>query len=167
MTSKIPTVLAAVALLGLAGCETAAVYAPQTSPRSVGYSDKQLAENRYRVSFHGNSATARETVEDYLLRRSAEVTLKAGYTWFVFDARSTRAKTRYYTDFAGWPGWRGYGWYWHSWDFDGSATTYPVTSYIAYAEIVLLKDDQVKNEPRALKAQDVLDHLGPLPQTKS
>ena len=62
------------ALLGLAGCADAPVYAPQTSPRSTGYADKQLAENRYRVSFRGNSATGRETVEDYPLRRAAEVT---------------------------------------------------------------------------------------------
>ncbi len=163
MKSKILLVIAGLALAGLGGCETAATYGPQTSPRSPGYTDKQLASNRYRVSFHGNSATSRETVEDYLLRRAAEVTLKAGYSWFIFDSRDTKAKTRYFTDFAGWPGWPGYGWYWHSWDYGGSAETVPITNYVAYAEIVLLKDDQAKNEARALKAQDVLDHLGPLP----
>jgi len=166
MRAKILAAMAGLALLGLAGCETASTYQAQTSPDSFGYADKQLAENRYRVSYRGNSATPREQVEDYLLRRSAEVTLKAGYTWFLFDARDTKAKTRYYTDFVGWPGWRGYGWYYHSWAFDEPAETWAVTHYNAYAEIVLLKDDQAKSEPRALKAQDVLDHLGPLPAPK-
>lgn len=151
--------------LVLAGCKTAPVYEAQTSPRSPGYADKQLAENRYRVSYHGDSATSRETVEDFLLRRAAEVTLKAGYSAFVFDHRDTKTKTRYYSDFAGWPGWPGYGWYWHSWDY-GPTGTYPISNYAAYAEIVLLKDDQVAKEPRALRAQDVLDHLGPPPAAK-
>ena len=31
----------------------------------------------------------------------------------------------------------------------------PISNYTAYAEIVLLKDDQASREPRALKAQDV------------
>jgi len=150
--------------LSLAGCQTGPAYAPQTSPNSSGYADKQLATNRYRVSFHGNSATSREQVEDYLMRRAAEVTLQAGYPWFVFDQRDTKTKTRYYTDFTGWPGWGGYGWYWHSWDFGMPSESYPITNFTAYAEIVLLKDDQAAKEPRALKAQDVLDHLGPLPQ---
>lgn len=160
MTSKALLVVAGLAALGLAGCETATLYAPQTSPHSAGYADKQLAANRFRVSFHGNSATEREVVEDYLMRRAAEVTLQAGYPYFIFDARDTKTKTRYLTDFEGW---RGYGWYWHSWAFDEQSETRPITSYTAYAEIVLLKEDQAKSEPRALKAQDVLDHLGPLP----
>lgn len=156
--------LATAAALGLGGCVSPSAYAPQTSPRSEGYADKQLASNRFRVSFHGNSATSREQVEDYLLRRAAEVTLKAGYSWFAFEHRDTRAKTRYYTDFQGWPGWGGYGWYWRSWDWDwGTAESRPVTDYSAYAEIVLLTDDQARNEPRALKALDVLAHLAPQP----
>jgi hypothetical protein len=164
MKSRISAAVVGLALLGLAGCQTPSVYAPQTSPQSEGYADKQLASNRFRVSFHGNSATSRETVEDYLLRRAAEVTLQAGFTGFVFDHRDTRTRTRYYTDFTGWPGWPGYGgWYWHSWDFDATAETRPITSYTAYAEITTLKDTDARREPRALNAQDLLDHLGPLP----
>ncbi len=56
------------------GCESAATYVPKQSPQSVGYSDERLADNRFRVTFSGNSATARETVENFLLLRAAEVT---------------------------------------------------------------------------------------------
>jgi hypothetical protein len=158
------TAIAAGAVLVLAGCQTATTYHPSTEPGAAGYSDEQLAGNRYRVTFTGNSATRRETVENYLLLRSAEVTLKAGYRHFLFDTRDTKTKTTYHSDFAGWPGWPGYGWYWHSWPYEpmGSSTSFPVTRYEAYAEIVLLTDDQAKSEPRAVNAQEVLDHIGPL-----
>ncbi len=157
--------VAAVAFV-LAACETPATYHPRDSRSDTGYTDEQLASNRYRVTFTGNSATRRDTVENYLLLRSAEVTLKAGYHWFVFDTRDTEAKTVYQSDFVGWPGWRGYGWYWHSWPYggwgaDADLTSRPITKYEAYAEIVLLTDDQAKSEPRAIRAQDVLDHIGP------
>ena len=94
MTSRTLATIAGAALLALAGCATPSAYAPQTSPRSEGYSDRQLASNRFRVSFHGNSVTSREQVEDYLLRRAAEVTLQAGYSAFEFASRDTRPAAR-------------------------------------------------------------------------
>jgi opacity protein-like surface antigen len=158
----------AAAALVLASCQTATTYHPSAEPGGAGYSDEQLAGNRYRVTFTGNSATPRETVEDYLLLRSAEVTLKAGYRYFLFDTRDTKTKTTYHSDFVGWPGWQGRGWYSHNWAFgpDEMADTIPVTRYQAYAEIVLLSDDQAKSEPRAIKAQEVLDHIGPMAKPK-
>ena len=100
--------LAGLALLGLAACATEpAPYGPKTEDSSTGYTDQQIASNRYRVTYVGNSFTSRETVENYLLLRSAEVTLKGGYEYFLFDTRDTKAKTTYYSSFAGWPGWGG------------------------------------------------------------
>lgn len=171
MSMKTPrlrtTAVAAACVFILAGCQTATTYHPSTEPGAAGYSDEQLAGNRYRVTFTGNSATRREMVENYLLLRSAEVTLKAGYRFFLFDTRDTKTKTTYHSDFAGWPGWPGYGWYWHSWPYgpERQFDSFPVTRYEAYAEIVLLTDDQAKSEPRAVNAQEVLDHIGP--QAKS
>ena len=165
MTSRLrSTAITAAALIVLAGCQTATPYRPSTEPGTAGYSDEQLSGNRYRVTFVGNSVTRREAVEDYLLLRSAEVTLKAGSHYFLFDTRDTKTKTTYQSDFMGWPGWPGGGWYWHSWDYgppDQNVISYPVTRYEAYAEIVLLTDDQAKNEPRAGNAQEVFDHIGP------
>lgn len=148
----------------VAACETATPYQPRSD--QGGYSDQRLGENRYRVTFVGNAVTSRETVEDYLLLRAAQVTAQSGYHWFVFDTRDTQAHTRYHTDFQGWPGWPGgfhrFGWYWHDWDY-GYADTYPTTRYDAYAEIVMLTPDQAKKEPRALNADDVIAHLTPPP----
>ncbi len=160
-----PVVLAMAATgLILAACQTATPYQPSQND-SYGYTDERLGQTRYRVTFTGNSVTHRETVEDYLLLRSAEVTQQAGYQWFVFDTRDTHAHTRYHTDFMGFPGFGphyGFGWYWHNWDWDfAEADTMPITRYEAYAEIVMLTPAQAKDEPRAFNAADVVAHIGP------
>ena len=152
--------------LALAACVSPTTYKPADADHHTGYADQRLADNRYRVTFRGNSVTRREKVEDYLLLRAAEVTREAGYAWFEFDTRNTEAKTSYQTNFAGWPGWGpGFGWYWHSWEFDrfgaGYGTTNPITSYDAYAEIIMLTPEQAKADPHALRAEDVITRLGP------
>jgi len=160
MTRPLLTVFfSATAIVLLAACATGPVYLERKAAGGPGYSDEQLAANRYRVTFAGNAQTPRETVEDYLLLHAAEVTLKAGYRYFTFDARDTKSNTTYHSEFAGWPG---RGWYWHSWAFGPEPIdTYTTTRYDAYAEIILLTDEQAKNDPHALGAQDVLAHLGP------
>jgi len=161
--------LGALGFLALTACSTPTPYAPQEPGGYTGYTDQRLDHNRYRVTFTGNSVTRRETVEDYLLLRSAEVTLQSGFRYFVFDTRDTEAKTSYQSDFVGWPGWRGRGFgYRHSWAFGDDpfgpsydqVNTYPITRYQAYAEIVMLSPEQAKDEPRALDARDVVDHIG-------
>jgi hypothetical protein len=114
-------------------------YGPKQPGESVGYTDLRLDQNRFRVTYSGNSATARDMVENFLLMRAAEVTLQSGYSHFLFDARDTKAKTTYLSDFTGWPGWGG-GWYWHSWPdafggppFDAQAESRPITKFEASA----------------------------------
>lgn len=169
-TSRAALAMAAAGLLGLAACATGpAAYAPQKGPGTTGYSDQELTHNRYRVTFTGNSQTPRETVENYLLLRAAEVTLRAGYEDFMFDTRNTKAKTTYMSSFTGWPGWGGYGWYWHSWPYGPygpgpyamDSTSRPITRYQAYAEIVLLTPEQAKAEPRSINAHEIIKHVRP------
>jgi hypothetical protein len=61
----------------------------QAAQSGFGYSEQQTEENRYRVSFAGNSATSRPTVEDYLLYRAAELTVQTGHDWFQVVDRNT------------------------------------------------------------------------------
>ncbi len=157
------------ALAVLAGCATPAPYAPRAPGQSTGYTDRVLAANRYRVTFTGNSSTPRETVENYLLLRAAEVTLAAGATHFMFDSRDTQAQTRYDAiPEPGWGGWRGPG-YWRfrpHWGYDPFGPDVDIittTRYEAFAEIVLLTPDQVAHEPRAVNAQEIIAHLTPPP----
>jgi hypothetical protein len=162
--------LAASALfLGLVACSHPAAYQPAERDNGPGYTDQRLADNRYRVTFTGNGATKRETVENFLLLRAAEVTRDAGFTWFAFDDRDTEAKTTYRTMFTGFPDGRpGFGFYRHSWLYDpwdpywrGDTVVVPSTRYQAYAEIVLLSPDQAKGDAHALSAADVIARLGP------
>jgi len=167
---NIKTLSVALALLALFGCASPTRY-ERAEGYDQGYSDQRLAENRYRVTFRGNSSTQREVVEDYLLLRAAEVTLEAGYSWFVFDERSTQAKTTYYSTFGGYPGWGPtwghHGWYWHNWAHDpwdpfwSHGHVIPSTRYEAYAEIVLLTPDAAKRDAHAINAKDVIARLGP------
>jgi hypothetical protein len=159
--------LALLAFALTAGCaEEPAYFGPAGPDHPTGYTDQQIDQNRFRVSYQGNSATPRTTVENFLLLRSAQVALQAGYPYFAFDTRDTKSKTTYFSSFTGWPGWRGYGRYgWYGWGappFDQDATSVPITRYEAYAEIILLTDVQGKADPRALDAKSVIAHLGPL-----
>ena len=64
----------AAAALTLSACETATPYQPisaQHATASGGYSEQQIEANRWKVEFAGNSLTSRQTVERYLLFRSA------------------------------------------------------------------------------------------------
>jgi hypothetical protein len=151
----------------LAGCMTPSPYAPRLEGQQTGYTDRAITQNRYRVTFTGNTATPRETVESFLLLRAAEVTRAAGYANFVFDTRNTKANHSYQTvpygppdPFFGRP--RGFG-YWGGWGFayDPMVDVVVRTNYDAYAEIVLLTPDQAAKEPRALNANEVISRIGP------
>ena len=48
-----------------------------------GYSQTQLGENIFQVSFRGNAYTGRERASDFSLLRSAELALKHGFTHFI------------------------------------------------------------------------------------
>ncbi len=77
--------LSVLATLFLTACAT--TYQPQSF--SGGFSETQLDKNVFRVSFRGNGYTDRERAEDFALLRSAELTLKNGFTHFVIvDGRS-------------------------------------------------------------------------------
>lgn len=141
--------VAVVSLLTLGACATATPYQPAAATKgySPGYSDVRLEDNRYRLTFAGNDLTRRETVENYLLYRAAELTLSSGYDWFEVVSRDTDSKTRvvsdpFYDSFS----WRFYrGSRWSAWgfgwdDMDRDAIQY--TRYEATAEIVMHKGDK-------------------------
>jgi hypothetical protein len=172
--------VATLAVTLLAACETGPVYKPRAPGERVGYTDLQLTPTRYRVTFAGNSSTRREEVENYLLRRAAEVTLGAGYTHFAFDSRDTTARTYYRETFSDpffadpfygprafyWSSWPYYGYPYGPYGFGrpfgyGYGDLRPITSFSAYAEIVTLRPEQAADNPRAIDAQNLLQRLPP------
>jgi hypothetical protein len=169
-SSRLRTMGMALAMgLALSACMTPAAYAPRQPGQATGYTDRELAPGRYRVTFTGNSATARDTVENYLLLRAAEVTLAAGGTHFLFDDRDTHARTTVHADpgFYGpgyWGGGFGYWGFRPAWGYSPFGPPLMIsqtTRYEAYAEIVVLKPGQDANEPRAVDARAIVSHLAP------
>ena len=77
----------------LGACATA--YQPQGA--TGGYSQTQLGENVFQVTFKGNGYIDRETVADYALLRSAEVALENGFKYFVIVDAQQYSKHGTYT----------------------------------------------------------------------
>ncbi|MBO6728818.1 MAG: hypothetical protein JJ884_08850 [Maricaulis sp.] len=132
-----------------------------------GYEENQIERNRFRVSFGGNSLTDRETVELYLLYRSAELTVEQGYDYFELVERAVDSETRTlgrhpryggfsvrYAYFHPRWGWRGlHDPFWD--DFHERE----ITRFEASAEIVMGNGDK-PDHSRAFDARDVMANLG-------
>jgi hypothetical protein len=176
---------------GLSACATATPYQPNIKGQATsgGYSEQRLTTDRFRVVFAGNSLTNRDTVERYMLYRSAELTLAEGYDWFEIDDRRTDRDVQTYVNrdpFAYGPGfygprfgygygmwqpsWRYYGagYGWRSWDpwfnrpfFASQIDVTTVQRFEASAEIVLHKGAPPQGMSRAFDAREVRTNLEP------
>jgi len=161
LSPRLPRLLALAAAATLAACATVTPY--QRADRGYGYSEQRIEQNRYRVTFAGNANTPRQTVENYLLYRAAELTLEAGYDYFVFASDSTDANTRYLQNFNGYYGWGPYYWYPRGM-YGGFATSTatPVTEYEAQASIVMFAGQKKDDDVKAFDARQVRSNLEPL-----
>ena len=76
--------IALAAALALSACATSTPYQPDVRGQRAtgGYSEQRLGENRYDVTFRGNTLTKRDRVEGYLLYRAAELTVQNGFDSF-------------------------------------------------------------------------------------
>ncbi len=146
--------------LVVAGCATPTPYGPALDGK--GYSELQTENDRFRVSFSGNSLTPRETVESYLLYRAAEITLQQGYDRFRIVERDVESKTSYYNNYAASSGYYGfhgrrslrYGYGFRSFPYSyTTVASRPVISYEAVANIIVFS-----NEGQERKAPASDDH---------
>jgi hypothetical protein len=182
---KIILAASAVAALGLSACAvTPTPYQPlgiPGSPATGGFSEIQLEPNRFRVNFSGNSYTRRDVVENFLLLRSAELTLAQGGDWFAAVERDTERRTRYRDyGFSGsrfgspygygfYPSWRyygrfgpRYGWspFYDPWGWDREVDVREINRYEATAEIVIGRGPKPANDPNAFDAREIVSRLG-------
>jgi len=81
--------LTALAAICVSACVTATPYQPRATgaAQSDGYSETKVEQDRWRITFTGNSLTPRDTVENYLLYRAAELTVAQGKDWFMMVER--------------------------------------------------------------------------------
>jgi len=87
------TMLLVVSTLFLTACATSY----QNTGLTGGYSETQLDENVFKVSFKGNGYTSRERASDFALLRSAELTLQSGYAYFVIVDEDSYTRNSTYT----------------------------------------------------------------------
>lgn len=175
----------AACVFAITGCVSSSTpYQPISSANRIagGYSDDRLGENRYRVSFAGNSLTSREQVESYLLFRAAELTIEQGHTWFVVEDRVIEHEVErtarrdplydpwYGSDYGYWrPYWRYYGprgwrswypYYGHSFWTD-HIDIREVDRFEAIAEVRLGDGPRPNGNLRAFDAREVIERIGP------
>ena len=186
---KLMLATAASGALLLGACVSETTYRPATGQgfSRTGFSDSQVEQNRFLVSFAGNSSTPRDTVERYLLFRAAEITLQQGGDYFLMVDRDTDLQSRTYTTggFNSGLGYGGFGGYWGpSWRYYGGGFGYgrgfgwspwygggfgafndfdvqTVQRYEASAEIVVGRGPTPRNNLRAFNARQVVDRIGP------
>lgn len=161
-------ILAAAATF-LAACATATPYqaaAPGTA--AYGFTEQQIENNRVRINFRGNSLTDRQTVENYMLYRAAEVTLERGFDYFIVADRNTEEHSRlqgigprhprfafdywYFSPRRGWSPW--YDPFW-----DEPSSYREVTRYEAVAEIAMFSGPKPADNPSAFSAREVQQNL--------
>ena len=154
----VPALLAASLL---AGCATSTVpdYRPRLPGGAVGYSDLQLSPNLYRISFSGSTASTRDDVERYLLRRAAEVTLASGYTHFVLSDRDTERDSYFYNNYLDGPS--SYYYPYRSWYWDYPYGGWQTITYSAYSYVRVLPAEKAIRCPEAIEALSLLQRLQP------
>ena len=87
--------LTAASALVLAACASVTPFQPASKPGGFdGYSQTMIENDRARVTFGGNSLTERETVENYLLFRTAQIAKERGFDHFTLERRDTEQNTR-------------------------------------------------------------------------
>jgi hypothetical protein len=149
--------------VGLVACTAPTPYQPATD--GFGYAEQQLEDNRYRVTFAGNADTDRETVQNYLLFRAAEVTLESGNDYFTMAERNLDRSTRYFgTVDPLYPGgyryrrdpfaYGGFG--------SGTYTAHEINSYAASADIVVFSGEKSPENVNAYDARSVIERLRPV-----
>lgn len=161
MSRRLSLPVALASLLLLAGCAVPTPYQPAAD--GFGYREQQIETNRYRVTFAGNSVTPRETVENYLLYRAAELTLASGHDYFTVVDQNVERSTVYFGT-----GQSHLGFLDHRHSRSGlvglgfsNYTAHPIDSYTAFADIVVAEGEKPAGAVNAYDARDVIDRLGP------
>ena len=140
----------------LAGCASPTPYQPADG--GFGYADQQIENNRYRITFAGNSVTGRGTVQDYLLYRAAELTLANHHDYFTIVNQDLERSTAYQGT-----GYDGFGspWGWGCCWGPSNYSAYPIDSYTAFADIVMGDGEKPAGSLNSFNARDVIRRLGP------
>lgn len=176
--NKTGTLIFALTTLSLCACVSPTPYQAANDQR-YGYTDEQLEDSRYKVTFAGNTLTEQQTVADYMLYRAAELTKTNGYDYFIITNRLVEYEQLmiqrplydpFYSPFT-YRRHHAYGWLYDSAPYAYS-TRHPFymtgyydvpagTRYTSSAEIVLFKGAKPDDKENAYTAQTIIDNLSP------
>lgn len=168
-----PIVVALGLALTVAACSSGPTYRAATNG-GIGYSETRIETNTFRVNYRGSSSTRRETVENFLLRRAAEVTLQNGGDYFIVSAQDTDRRTRFTGTVHSGFFYNAYGFPWAGGRFGrgfgpgfgpgfGTFSSRPIDQYTATALIRIFSGDKPQTNVSAFDARDVLRNLsGPV-----
>ena len=163
------------AALALSACVTATPYGPASEGGGYGFAEQRIENNRFRITFRGNSSTQRETVENSLLFRAAELTVQQGFDHFIVVENDTEAEKSYRgSSYPAFYGRYGYGYPFHrpayafpyyaygfGWGAPYDTYAREVTRYSAVAFVTMHPGEKPSDNPRAFNAREVMDNLGP------
>jgi hypothetical protein len=135
-------IMAAAAALATACASQAPVYQSRDDGGRYGYGEMQLEPNRVRVSYNGDTLTARETVETYLLYRAADITLQRGFDYFIVVSANVEEDSEYQGMGGGRPHMAG-------------ATFREVSRHNASADILMFEGDKPPSIANAYDARAV------------
>jgi hypothetical protein len=121
--------------------------------------------NRFRVTFAGNSSTPRDSVQNYLLFRAAELTVQEGFDYFTVADQDVERSTRYYSQ--GFYDDYGYPYSLRSRRYTRSyigprfysSSARPVDEYTNVADILMFEGEKPAADVNAYDAKDVLERL--------
>ncbi len=166
MTRALSALALVLVLIGCAGKPTP--YQPKAD--RTGYSQQQLDAQTWRVQFAGNIDTPRETVENYLLYRSAEIMLFGGHEKVVMLEKDIERNVEYYPNFEyGLRRGRRHGNH-HGLGYYGPVYYGSLVSYSGTATIRIYSGDPPTPDAPVYDAQEIVQQLGPtivLPQAGS
>lgn len=159
----------------LAACATATPYGPASQGGGYGFSEQRIENNRFRITFRGNSSTARETVENSLLFRASELTVQQGFDYFIVVENDTETRSTFTgTSYPAFYGRYGYGRSFHrpyfgfpyyaygfGWGYPYDTYAREITRYSAIAFVTMHRGEKPENNPQAFTAREVLTNLAP------
>ena len=153
---------AASLLLALSACAIPTPYQP--SDGGYGYHEQQIEADRYRVTFAGNPSTPRETVQNFLLYRAAELTVENGFDYFTINDSDLERSTRYYSqgfinDFGISRSSRRRSFRRFGGLSSFSSNAVPINEYSGIADVIMAKGEKPEGEANAYDALDVLQNL--------
>lgn len=160
---KRPLWIIPVLALALAGCAAQPTPYEAQDGHSTGYDQQQIDSQTWRVEFAGNAATPRETVDNYLLYRAAEIMRFGGYNRFVVLEKEIERDVDYH-GFGPYPGHIGVGVGHHRGHFGygvGAYDYYQVSRYRAFATVRVYTGGPPPAGLQVYDAADVISQLGP------